>query len=216
MPEHPSRRVHVGPGGDPDHLPAFPPMPPKPVPPPPPAPPPSPAAPVPPGGRSARMRRGDVRAALLALLDEQPRNGYQLIQAVAERSGGRWRPSPGAVYPALSQLEEEGLVAVTGTGSDRRCHLTEAGRAFVAAHRDRVHEPWRAAARLLPERVADVRHALDGLTSAVAQVGSTGTDDQLTRAVRVLDTARHDLYRILADDHATEAGTRPDPTGDPR
>ncbi|MEU4570621.1 PadR family transcriptional regulator [Micromonospora sp. NPDC023956] len=146
------------------------------------------------------MRRGDVRAALLALLREQPRNGYQLIQAVAERSGGHWRPSPGSVYPALSQLEEEGLVAVTGTGADRRCQLTEAGHAFVAAHGDRVNEPWRAAARLLPERAVEVRHALDGLTAAVTQVTAIGTDDQLARAGRVLDAARRDVYRILADD----------------
>ncbi|SCF36935.1 transcriptional regulator, PadR family [Micromonospora echinospora] len=207
MSEHRSgvpRHVHIGPDGDPGALPPFPPLPAKPAPPLPPPPPPPP--PPPGGGRAGRMRRGDVRAALLALLHEQPRNGYQLIQAVAERSGGRWRPSPGSVYPALAQLEEEGLVGVTGTGTDRRCHLTEAGHAFVAAHEDRVNEPWQAVDRLLPDRVTEVRRALDGLASAVTQVTATGNDEQLTRAGRVLDAARRDLYRILADDD-TPAGS---------
>ena len=53
------------------------------------------------GRRGPRVRRGDVRAAALALLAEEPRNGYQLIQEIAERSGGVWQPSPGSVYPCL-------------------------------------------------------------------------------------------------------------------
>ena len=67
------------------------------------------------GGRG-RGRRGDVRAALLVLLAEEPRNGYQLIQEISERSGGVWQPSPGSVYPALSQLEDEGLVVAGEVG----------------------------------------------------------------------------------------------------
>src|SRR5215210_86537 len=62
--------------------------------------------------RGPRARRGDVRAALLVLLAEEPRNGYQLMQEIEERSDGVWRPSPGSVYPALQQLEDEGLVRV--------------------------------------------------------------------------------------------------------
>src|SRR5215207_10320767 len=60
--------------------------------------------------RGPRARRGDVRAALLLLLAEEPRNGYQLMQEIERRSDGVWRPSPGSVYPALQQLEDEGLV----------------------------------------------------------------------------------------------------------
>src|SRR5688500_1336560 len=80
-----------------------------------------PGPPVPPGPEfgpivhwetpAPRVRRGDVRAALLALLHEGPQNGYQMIQGIEERSLGVWRPSPGSVYPALQQLEDEGLVA---------------------------------------------------------------------------------------------------------
>ena len=60
--------------------------------------------------RGPRVKRGDVRAAALALLAEEPPNGYQIIQEISERSGGVWRPSPGSVYPALQQLEDEGLI----------------------------------------------------------------------------------------------------------
>ena len=62
--------------------------------------------------RGPRARRGDVRAGILALLREQPRNGYQIMQELEQRSGGLWRPSPGSVYPALQLLEDEGLVRV--------------------------------------------------------------------------------------------------------
>src|SRR6476661_7621334 len=60
-----------------------------------------------PRGRGRKARRGDIRTAALLLLAEEPRNGYQIMQEVEERSGGAWRPSPGSVYPALSQLEDE-------------------------------------------------------------------------------------------------------------
>src|SRR5438105_14765201 len=62
------------------------------------------------GWRGPRVGRGDVRAAVLALLSEQPLNGYQVMQELAERSRGLWRASPGSVYPARQQLEDEGLV----------------------------------------------------------------------------------------------------------
>ena len=66
------------------------------------------------GGGRGRKRRGDVRTALLLLLAEEPRNGYQLMQTIEERSDGRWRPSPGSVYPTLAQLEDEGLIRADG------------------------------------------------------------------------------------------------------
>ena len=62
------------------------------------------------GMRRRRMRRGDVRAALLVLLDEQPHTGYSAMEELERRSNGAWRPSPGSVYPTLQQLEDEGLI----------------------------------------------------------------------------------------------------------
>src|SRR3954463_5746454 len=93
-------------------------------------------------GRRRRMRRGDVRAALLVLLDEEPRNGYGLMQEIEERSGGAWRPSPGSVYPALAQLQDAGLVPPDEEGTGKRFALTDEGRAHVEEHREQLGEPW--------------------------------------------------------------------------
>src|SRR3954470_598837 len=79
------------------------------------------------GRRGRRTSRGDIRLAVLALVAEQPRHGYEIIQEIAERTGGAWRPSPGSVYPTLSQLEDEGLVRVEQSEGRRVVHLTEAG-----------------------------------------------------------------------------------------
>src|SRR5215204_4698819 len=81
--------------------------------------------------RGPRARRGDVRAALLVLLAEEPRNGYGLIQEIERRSDGVWRPSPGSVYPALQLLEDEGLVRPAADGR-KLFELTDEGRAHVA------------------------------------------------------------------------------------
>src|SRR5829696_9077459 len=95
------------------------------------------------GGRRRRMRRGDVRAALLVLLAEQPYNGYGLMQEIERRSDGVWRPSPGSVYPALQLLEDEGLVRVTGEGR-KGYELTDECRAHVTANADELGAPWDA------------------------------------------------------------------------
>jgi len=97
--------------------------------------------------RGGRAKRGNVRAAALALLAEEPMNGYQIIQQISERSGGLWQPSPGSVYPALAQLEDEGLIALQEADGTRRAYaLTDQGRGYVAAHPDEVNEPWSAMA----------------------------------------------------------------------
>lgn len=86
--------------------------------------------------RAGRVRRGDVRLAILALLLQEPLNGYQIIQKVSERTDGAWRPSPGAVYPALSQLEDECLVEAFDNDGQKAFRLTEAG-----THRRRRRGP---------------------------------------------------------------------------
>src|SRR3954447_3730370 len=91
-----------------------------------------------------RMRRGDVRAALLVLLDEEPRNGYALMQEIERRTDGVWRPSPGSVYPALQLLEDEGLVRVAPEQGGKEYELTDAGRAEVEARGDDLGTPWDA------------------------------------------------------------------------
>jgi DNA-binding PadR family transcriptional regulator len=150
-------------------------------------------------GRRRRMRRGDVRAALLVLLAEEPRNGYGLMQEIEQRSEGEWRPSPGSVYPALSQLEDEGLIRADQEGSGRRFALTDEGRAYVEEHRAELGEPW---ANLEAEGGSnrDLRRAIGETAAAVMQVARAGSPAQTQQALTILADARKALYRILADD----------------
>src|SRR6202035_2415270 len=92
------------------------------------------------GGRGPRVRRGDVRAAILDLLAEgQPWNGYQIIQEIGARTQGVWRPSAGSVYPALQLLEDEALISTQRDEDRRRMYtLSEEGRAYVEEHSDEL------------------------------------------------------------------------------
>jgi DNA-binding PadR family transcriptional regulator len=150
-------------------------------------------------GRGRKARRGDIRTAALLLLAEEPRNGYQIMQEVQERSDGVWRPSPGSVYPALSQLEDEGLIR-TEQGDGRKLFaLTDQGRAAVQERGEDKPAPWEQ----MSGDVSDEAHALGKLMREVAyafaQVMHTGGKEQLGKAREVLTAARRDLYRILAD-----------------
>jgi DNA-binding PadR family transcriptional regulator len=151
--------------------------------------------------RGPRARRGDVRAAALALLAEEPMNGYQIIQAIGERSDGVWRPSPGSVYPALQQLEDEGLIrSDVGEGGRRAFQLTDEGRAYVEAHPDEVREPWDAVAGSVGDSAIEMRRLVGQVGMAAFQVVSAGTESQAAQARQVLTDARKALYRLLAAD----------------
>jgi DNA-binding PadR family transcriptional regulator len=157
--------------------------------------------------RGPRVKRGDVRAASLALLAEEPRNGYQIIQDISERSGGLWRPSPGSVYPALQQLEDEGLVrAETPEGGRRQYVLTEEGRAYVAAHPDELAAPWDVVARSVGSEAIELRGLIAQVASAAVQVIRVGSEAQAAQARQILTDARRSLYRILAADEESEPG----------
>jgi DNA-binding PadR family transcriptional regulator len=159
------------------------------------------------GMRGPRARRGDVRAAALALLAEQPMNGYQIIQAIGERSGGVWRPSPGSVYPALQQLEDEGLItAEAGDGGRRAYRLTDEGREYSQAHASELKAPWDVVAGSAGGTAIEMRRLIGQVAMAAFQVVSAGTDAQTTQAKQVLTDARKALYRILAADEDESAG----------
>ena len=158
------------------------------------------------GRRGPRVRRGDVRAAALALLADEPRNGYQLIQEIAERSGGVWQPSPGSVYPALQQLEDEGLIqAETPEGGRKRYALTNEGREYVTAHADEVRAPWDDVASSVGTDAIELRKLFGAVAMAGMQVVQVGTPAQVAQAQQILTDARRKLYAILAaDDDAAE------------
>jgi DNA-binding PadR family transcriptional regulator len=159
-----------------------------------------------PFGRRRRMRRGDVRAALLVLLAEQARNGYGLMQEIEQRSNGAWRPSPGAVYPALSQLEDEGLVEATESDGRKVFQITDAGRSYVEENREELGEPWAKFAEDAESPRQDMRALLMQLGAAAIQVAGAGTDEQVDRARSILVEARRALYRLLAEDDDATGG----------
>jgi DNA-binding PadR family transcriptional regulator len=156
------------------------------------------------GGRRRRMRRGDVRAALLVLLAEEPRTGYGLMQELDQRSGGAWRPSPGSVYPTLQQLEDEGLVTSGEGGGRQPYELTTEGRDYVDQHRDELGEPWAKLAAGIGEERLELRGLVGQIGAAAFQVGTAGDDAQVARAQKLLEETRRGLYRILAGDEPSD------------
>src|SRR5947209_12439624 len=153
-----------------------------------------------PFGPGRKARRGDIRTAALLLLAEEPRNGYQIMQEVEERSEGVWRPSPGSVYPALAQLEDEGLIRSEQIDGRRLFVITEQGRALVEARGADAPAPWEEMSGDVSDAAFELRHLVRDIAYAFAQVMRAGSDAQIARAREVLNGARRDLYRILADD----------------
>jgi DNA-binding PadR family transcriptional regulator len=151
------------------------------------------------GGRGPRARRGDVRAALLVLLAEEPRNGYGLMQEIERRSDGVWRPSPGSVYPALQQLEDEGLVRSDESEGRKLFHLTEAGREAAAAA-SAEGAPWDAASESVDADAWELFNVARQVGMAIFQIAQVGTAEQLASAREILTNARRSLYGILAED----------------
>ncbi|GHB87523.1 MULTISPECIES: PadR family transcriptional regulator [Streptomyces] len=150
------------------------------------------------GGPRGRARRGDVRASILALLKDRPMHGYEMIQEIAERSGGAWKPSPGSVYPTLQLLEDEGLISSATEGGKKLFSLTDAGRTAADEGPD---APWEDAGRGVDwEALSDIRQAGFGLMEAFGQVWKTGSKEQREKALTVINDARKKLYLILADE----------------
>lgn len=150
------------------------------------------------GGRGPgrRASRGAVGQSILTLLAEQPMHGYELITALEARSGGRWRPSPGAVYPALTRLEAKGLISATDDDGKRRYELTDIGRKWVAAAADVGYTaPWE---QIGQTGRGELHRALAELVGPTRQIGGFGSTAQIAAAETVLREATAQLYGILA------------------
>jgi DNA-binding PadR family transcriptional regulator len=148
------------------------------------------------GAGRGRAQRGDVRTALLLLLAEEPMHGYQLMQAITERTSGAWRPSPGAIYPTLSQLEDEGLIDTVAQGGRKLATLTDAGHAYLQALGEPMPDPF-AEFTARCGSGSDLRGALEELRYPIRQL-AMGDAQQVQDARRVLAEARRSLYLILA------------------
>ncbi|WP_309650232.1 PadR family transcriptional regulator [Nocardioides sp.] len=169
--------------------------------------------------RGPRVRRGDVRSAILdvlreAALKEEPVNGYQVIQQIAEKSKDAWRPSPGSVYPTIQQLEDEGLVETDEGRGRRALRLTAEGATYVAEHTDELAGVWAPFERR--EKAAeesgpgDLKPEIGQLMGAVWQIVTSGSEQQRTAAIEVLVDTRRKLYGILADGAATDGSDEED------
>lgn len=182
------------------------------------------------GGHRQRARRGAVRGAVLRLLAERPMHGYELIGELEERTGGRWRPSPGSVYPTLAQLEDEGLVqsVVGGADDKKRYELTAAGHTWLTEH------PEESSGRSRPGDAGEsggpdfggfgfggpgnfggrgeMRRLGGEIFGQLRQLGRFGSPAQQEQAKQILARTRTELYAVLAQPPADEPAAPEDAT----
>ncbi len=153
------------------------------------------------GGGRRRMRRGDIRRAVLLALLDGPANGYEVMRRLEERSGGLWRPSPGPVYPTLQMLADEGMVGSTTGDGSRSFELTDEGRqAAQAGSAERGgRAPWETGDES-DDRLRALREAVGQIHMAAKQVAHAGGADQIDRSIEIVQRARKELYQILAED----------------
>jgi DNA-binding PadR family transcriptional regulator len=151
------------------------------------------------GRGGPRARRGDVRAAVLALLDERPMHGYEMIKQLEERTGGAWAPSAGSIYPTLQMLEDEGLINGIEVDGKRRFTLTDAGK-VERESRAGEETPWEAVrAEADPEQI-HLREAVGKLHHSIGQVFHAADEGQQRRVRELLDETRRKIYAILAEE----------------
>ncbi len=150
------------------------------------------------GRGGARAKRGDIRAAVLALLAEKPAHGYEMIKDLDERTEGAWRPSPGSIYPTLQLLEDEGLIKGSEEAGKRSFELTEEGR---KAHEDRSGpSPWDEVTAGAPPEELQLWRSAQQLRAAVGQAVYAGTDEQRKRVRDLIDKTKRDIYAILSEE----------------
>jgi DNA-binding PadR family transcriptional regulator len=142
----------------------------------------------------------------LLLLAEQPRNGYQIMQEISDRSKGVWSPSPGSVYPALQLLEDEGLVRSQETEGQRLFTLTEAGVTYTDEHRTEFGSPWEEVAGTVGDDVHELYSLMRQTMGALVQVSEAGNPEQVAKAAQLMKEAKRNLYRILAEDETDAPG----------
>lgn len=153
-------------------------------------------------GAGQRRGRGDVRTAALILLLERPMHGYEMIQEIKSRSGDAWSPSPGAIYPTIQLLSDEGLITSEDRDGKKVSTLTEEGRRIATEVASAKAAPWDQASDDAGEDAHNLRQAVHHLIIAIKQVGMAGTDGQRAKATSLLDETRRKIYGLLADDEA--------------
>ncbi len=149
------------------------------------------------GRGGPRARRGDVRAAVLALLAEEPKHGYEMIKEIEERSDGLWKPSAGSIYPTLQLLEDEGLIEGTESDGKRRFSLTEAGRKAAEAREGSL--PWEEVRSGAPPEFVELGRSVHQLRAAITQAFHAADEGQRAKIREIIDAARRDIYGVLSE-----------------
>ena len=152
------------------------------------------------GGRM--FDQGDLKLVILRLLDEKPRHGYEIIKELEERSGGRYTPSAGAIYPTLTMLEDLGYAVATPEEGGKKVYaITEAGRAHLAEHRPLVDELFDRVSQIGDAVFGDgVRPARDAMMGLVREFGSAmmngrRTPEQVAAITEILTRATAELKK---------------------
>mgnify|MGYP000146080848 CR=1 FL=1 len=149
-----------------------------------------------------RMKRGDVRAAVLRLLSESPMHGYQIIHEIETRSSGAWKPSPGSVYPALQLLTDEGLISAKESAGRRTYSLTAEGKAAAEADASTT-APWETGSDrpggfgLPTGPSSELAKSGIKLARAAAEVARRGSKEQVAQAAQVIDEVTAKLAAML-------------------
>jgi DNA-binding PadR family transcriptional regulator len=142
--------------------------------------------------RGARARRGDIKYLILEVLATGPRHGYDIITELENKSEGRYRPSPGSVYPTLTLLEEGGFITGNAVEGKRVFTITDAGRELL------TQKPPGATPEGADDFV-DLRGSALKLGAAVMQAGRASDAASRQKVRDILDGARREIYKILAE-----------------
>jgi DNA-binding PadR family transcriptional regulator len=130
------------------------------------------------------LAHGDLRLLALALIDEQPRHGYEIIKVLEDKTAGWYSPSPGVVYPTLTYLEEVGYVTAQTAGAKKLYTITGEGRAHLELNRDFVEA---------------VLKRLEAAGERYARHGREDRDDEGPRVPRLVRAALHNLREVAAE-----------------
>lgn len=144
------------------------------------------------GNFGGRARRGDIKFLILDVLAEGPRHGYDIIAALEEKSNGRYRPSPGSIYPTLTLLEDGGFITGETAAGKRVFTITGGGRELLAKKPADAGAPD-------DEDGVELRGAAFKLGAAVMQAAGAGDDATQKRVRAILDGARREIYKLLAE-----------------
>lgn len=154
------------------------------------------------GPRRRFFRQGEVRLALLSLIDEEPAHGYELMKRLTDRSGGTYEASAGTIYPVLQLLEDEGLVRVRESDGKKVYHITDSGREELSRHQDQVDRIWKRAdgwkdwgIHMGPE-TAEIWGSWGRLTKAAFKAAARADLEKTEEIREILDRARRALDEI--------------------